>query len=213
MIVSGVSPNRFVLSTDWDGYLRFLDAVSGRRVKVTYDGINVELTTPSRRHESLKALLAQMLGCLMVEWNIDAALGGSTTFKKKLKNRGLEPDECYWFSNWRQVEKSLDDADLPPPDLAIEVEVTRSVLDRFAIYAELDVPEVWRVSTDGEVSVWLLHDGEYQNQANSHCLPSLPIELLSTHLARAGEMSSTALIRNFRDALRELAPDGSEPEP
>ena len=40
----------------------------------------------------------------------------------------------------------------PPPDLVIEVDITRSSLDKLSIYAALRVPEVWRY-TDGEVEI------------------------------------------------------------
>ena len=38
------------------------------------------------------------------------------------------------------------DAD-PPPDLAIEIEISRSVLDRIALYAAVGVRELWRFSS------------------------------------------------------------------
>ena len=61
--------------------------------------------------------------------------------------RGLAPDECYYIANAPQVA-GRDHIDLrtdPPPDLAIEVDVTSSSLNRMGIYAALAVPEVWRL--------------------------------------------------------------------
>ena len=43
----------------------------------------------------------------------------------------------------------LDLAIDPPPDLAVEVDITSSVLNRMEIYASLGIPEVWRC--DGQV--------------------------------------------------------------
>ena len=175
MIVSSRPPdNRFVMSTDWDGYLRFLDAVNGRRVKVTFDGESVELMTTSNRHELLKTQLGMLLEFAFVEFDIDFLPGGSTTFKKKLKNKGFEPNECYWVGTWRQARDAEQDDQIPPPDLAIEVEVSVSVLDRIAIYAAFGVPELWRVSKDGVVSVWLLKNGTYQASSSSLSLPDYP---------------------------------------
>lgn len=37
-----------------------------------------------------------------------------------------------------EIELSLD----PPPDLAIEVEISRNMVDKLAVYAALGVPEV-----------------------------------------------------------------------
>src|SRR5262249_28301372 len=36
----------------------------------------------------------------------------------------------------------------PPPDLAIEVEVTHSSMDRMEIYATLGIPGLWRLDGD-----------------------------------------------------------------
>lgn len=54
------------------------------------------------------------------------------TFRRELKQRGLEPDECYWVEHEPQVRgKDEWDPEVdPPPDIAIEVEVSRSILER-----------------------------------------------------------------------------------
>ena len=70
---------------------------------------------------------------------------GATTLKAQLKERGLEPDQSYYITN-ESLVRGCDDLDLehdPPPDLAIEVEISRSALDKLAIYGDLGVSEVW----------------------------------------------------------------------
>lgn len=205
MIVSSRPPdNRFVMSTDWDGYLRFLDAVNGRRVKVTFDGESVELLTTSNRHELIKTRARMLLEATFLELDVDFLPGGSTTFKKKLKNKGFEPDECYRVGSWRQARDAEEDDKLPLPDLAIEVEVSVSVLDRLAIYAAFGVPEIWRVSKEGVISVWILKDGTYQANPTSLSLPGLPIDLMNTHMAEVGKLSGNRWIKRFLQALRDL---------
>lgn len=196
------SENRFVTATDWDGYNRFLEAVGERRIRVTYDGTMVELMTPSHRHESLKSLLGMLLECLMQEWEIDFEPGGNTTFKAALKKTGLEPDECYWITHCEQLLGGWDPDTDPPPDLAIEVEVSTSVLDRISIYAALGVPELWRVSSEGEISIWKLDREQYVQAQDSLSVPGLPLELLNQHLCQAGEVVSSRVVRAFRQALR-----------
>ena len=69
----------------------------------------------------------------------------STTFNREDVDRGLEPDQCYYFASTGEFATRTRQPDVdPPPDLAIEVEITRSCLDRLGIYAALRIPEVWQ---------------------------------------------------------------------
>jgi len=58
----------------------------------------------------------------------------------------------------RRIDLSRD----PPPDLAVEVDITHSSLDRMGIYERLGIPELWRL--EGElIRVYLLNaDGRYE---------------------------------------------------
>jgi len=63
----------------------------------------------------------------------------------------LEPDECYYVAHAADVA-AKDKLDLridPPPDLAIEVEISPPDVARVPIYAALGVPEVWRYDEEG----------------------------------------------------------------
>ena len=64
----------------------------------------------------------------------------STTFKREDLDRGLEPDESLLSRTTLidcAIRMTLDlDVD-PPPDLAIEIEITRACLNRLGIYAGL----------------------------------------------------------------------------
>ena len=64
----------------------------------------------------------------------------------------------------------------PPPDLAIEVDITSSVLNRIEIYASLGIPEVWRC--DGQVleAYCLGEDGRYLRTTKSLAFPFLPLD-------------------------------------
>jgi Uma2 family endonuclease len=117
--------------------------------------------------------------------------------------RGLEPDEAYWIQNESAV-RDRDDLDLdvdPPPDLVLEVEISRSTLNRMGIYAALKVPEVWR--WDGEkLTVCLLgKKGNYAVSERSKAFPFLPLADLVGFMKRAG--GETAVIRSFRKWIRE----------
>ena len=154
-----------------------------------------------------------MIEAMTEELNIPILSGGQTTFKKELQQRGLEPDECHWVANEPAVRGRADlDAELdPPPDIAVEVEISTSMLDRIGIYAALGVSEIWR--TDGhEVMIECLQDdGSYTRVAQSPSFPWLPLAGLSRFLVASETMDETTWIRSFRAWVRAevalLAPE------
>lgn len=105
---------------------------------------------------------------------------GQTTWKRPEVVRGLEANDCYYFAPEKLavadeaiLRWSKDVAEYPNPDLAIEVDVSPSKIDRPAIYAALRVAEVWRF--DGERK-WIViervsEDGTYQTVDMSEFLP------------------------------------------
>jgi Uma2 family endonuclease len=197
---------RFVLSgINWPTYVAFGNLLGERHIRLTYDRGEMELMTVSPRHERSKSLLARLVEALTVELDIDIASYGSMTCRREDLERGLEPDECYWIANEPRVRghDDIDFAEDPPPDLVLEVEISRSVLDRLGIYARLGVPEVWR--WDGEtLRICLLGpDGQYTESERSLAFPFLPVTELVRFLAASATMSETKLLRSFQAWVRE----------
>ena len=113
--------------------------------------------------------------------------------------RAVEPDQCYYLAN-EPLVRTKDQIDLdvdPPPDLFVEVEISRTVVDRLKVLAALGVPEVWCCNVDG-IRVLHLQDGEYADAAESHYFPGFPIPRLHEFLQRHREMDDGSLIRSFR---------------
>lgn len=197
--------NRFATWVDWDGYLKFLEALGDRRVRVTFDRGKLELMTPSSLHERLKTLLARLVEALTEELDIPVVSGGSMTAKRRDVDRGLEPDECYWITSASAVQGvvEIDWAVHPPPDLVIEVDVSRSSVDRIRIYAAFGVPEVWQVGREGAVKVHHLGpDSVYIVVDRSGAFPALPLVEVERHLRMLGTTSDTAIVRSFRSWVR-----------
>src|SRR5262249_8000629 len=138
------------------------------------------------------------------EMEIDIYSSGSMTCRREELARGLEPDECYWIEH-EPLVRGRDDIDLgtdPPPDLALEIEISRSALDRMSIYAALRVPEVWR--WDGEkLTVNLLTKrGTYRASEKSKAFPFLPLAEFAGFL-NPTRLSETQLLRSFRTWVRK----------
>jgi hypothetical protein len=124
--------------------------------------------------------------------------------KESLWQVGLEPDKCYWIKHEKEMrgKKRWDAADQPPPDLAIEVDITSSRLDRLGIYASLKVPEVWRF--DGEkLKVLILGgNGKYREKSKSVAFPSLPIGEFARFVNKLGSAPEVRLLKEFTAWLR-----------
>lgn len=179
-------------SVSWDEYEALLAWIGDRPIRVNYDRGRLEIMSPSFEHEWEKCLLSRFVGLLALELAMPIRSGGSTTFRQLAGSRGLEPDECFWFGNEPAVrDKTTWEAEVdPPPDLVIEVEVSRSVVDRLGILAGLGVPEVWTFDGD-RLRVLLREDGGYRESTRSRCLPAVPVARLAGFLrTRGGELEA-----------------------
>lgn len=199
-------PQRFVLYGEpWEAYIRLLRLFEGRRhLRITYDRGALEIMTLSPEHEQWKRLIGRLLVALTEELGLPLAEYGSMTMKRRKKLRGLEPDECFWIQN-EPLVRNLKKYDLrrdPPPDLIIEVEITRSALNRMKIYAALKAPEVWRFRK-GRIEFHLLaENGKYAVQPVSRAFPTLRAEHLTPFLELRGQIDHNAIVRKFREWLR-----------
>src|SRR6266571_2187699 len=78
----------------WRDYQRFLRLFSDRPgVHLTYDRGVLEIMTLSYRHEGSGHIIGRFIIVLTEELNLPVQGGGSTTFCRRKKKRGLEPDE------------------------------------------------------------------------------------------------------------------------
>lgn len=139
-------------------------------------------------------------------------LGGrSTTFRRRSLALGFEPDECWWIQRERQLRgvRHYDPALHPPPDLVVEVEVSRSAIDTLRLFAAFGVAEVWR--HDGDRLVVHVRDdrGRMREQATSRCLPFLPIDEFAQRIAAGLDAPEMAWARALGEWARTLPPASS----
>jgi Uma2 family endonuclease len=175
----------------WSTYLAILRDAESCRGRIAYDRGVLEIMSPSKVHEHVKRLIGRMIEAFTEELNIDIESASSTTFKREDLARGFEPDECYYIAH-AGVVRGKDDIDMtvdPPPDLIIEVDISRSSLNKFGIYRALGIPEVWRY--DGEtLHLYVLHNGttsKYNKAPSCRSFPSTHSSLSSVngrHLVR-----------------------------
>ncbi len=189
----------------WASFLKILEDLGDHRSgRVAYDRGTLELMSPSPRHERIKILLSRFLEALTEELHIEIQGVGSTTLLREDIQRGLEPDTSYYITNEVQV-RGRTDMDLgrdPPPDLAVEVDVTRKSLDRFPIYAALGVPEVWRYR-EGVLEIYQLRQGgQYENTEGSTLFPGFPVREIARFLDLKEPIDDNRRVAMFRAWVR-----------
>lgn len=201
-------PEQPVLLEDvsWETYEEFLEELDRhkRHLRVTYDDGRMEIMTLTNRHEQNKKLLARLVEMYALVMELDITGVGSLTLKKP-KRKGLEPDESYYVQTPAPdvMVMRLDLKKYPPPDLGIEVDITRGSIARQPVYAFIGVPEVWRF--DGE-RVNFLHrkrDGKYRTATHSKAFPDIAASDINRFIAMSSDMSQSATVRAFRDWLGE----------
>jgi len=128
---------------------------------------------------------------------------GSTTFDKEIIDAGVEPDDCFYIQNEAAV-RGKDRIDLtidPPPDLAIEIDITSRT--RFNNYKVLGVPELWRWN-GRKLEINVLINDRYVTSNNSLVFPNLPIsQLIPEYLQRSKTEGRNVAMKAFRAWVRE----------
>ncbi len=180
-----VSSGVVIDDVTWDDYEAMLRIVGDRHIRVTYDQGTMELFMPTFVQDSDDRVLHNMVFMLAEEIGIDMVGGGTTTHKRQDLGKGVEPDECYWLRDNAQRVRGKLQLDLnvdPVPDLIIEVDVTRTSLDRLQIFAALGVAEVWRSKGRTLQFLHLQADGTYRSRATSRNFPTLRISSVARFL-------------------------------
>ena len=189
----------FVLEgASWDFYERLLREIGDRPIRVTYDQGRLEIMSPLPEHEDAKTVIGRMIEMLTFELDMPVKSLGSTTFRRKDKAKGLEPDECYYFRDEAKMRgrKRLDMRKDPPPELVVEVDITARSIAREPIYAALGVPEIWRY--DGrQLQCLHLNGQKYQVRSKSLAFPFLAPAQLQRFLDLLPEQGETAVLKGF----------------
>jgi Uma2 family endonuclease len=104
-------------------------------LRLTYDRGTLEIRMPLDPHETFKKLLGRLIETATEELDLEIRSLGDRTCDREDLARGLEPDQCYYIQHEAQVRgiAQIDLAQFPPPDLAVEVDITSSSLNRLAV--------------------------------------------------------------------------------
>jgi Uma2 family endonuclease len=202
---AATEPRVLLQGIRWQTYVALLTDLGGQRVRLTFDRGNLEILAPSFRHEIYAKQLGRFVEALADELEIDYRSCRTATFKREDMERGLEPDDCFYFQNLPRIlgKLEIDLTNDPPPDLAIEIDITSSSINHLSVYATLGVPEIWRF--DGvTLRVYQLRaDGEYDSSDRSPTFPNVPLAKVVEFVHQVTTLDDRNLLKNFRAWVRK----------
>lgn len=204
-IREAIAEQRTVLeNVSWETFEALLRETGEHRgSRFAYDRGILEIMTPLYEHEGYHCQLGNFVLALAEELDVEIKSAGSTTLKRRDLERGIEPDKCFYIQNELAVrgKRELDLAKDPPPDLAIEIDITSSSVNKLGIYSALGVRELWR--HDGRVlRFYRLEEGEYISWTRSIAFPIVSVSDLARFLEQSEMMGEIALLRSFRAWVR-----------
>jgi Uma2 family endonuclease len=198
-------PEHIVLPhISWNTFERVLDEIGKARFRIAYLNGNLEMMKVHLEHNHVGQLIGRLIFFAAVELNTPLCSGGSTTLKEPRRKVGIEPDECFWIKHEKHMRgrKRWNARIDPPPDLAVEIDITTNWLDRLEIYAALKVPEIWRFDGERLRLLILGANGKYRQRTKSVAFPSLPMDGLGRFVKKLGSADEVSLIRDFTGWLR-----------
>ncbi len=200
------SDHRVVLhGIPWATYQALRDVAESRNVRMTYDRGELEMMTPSKRHENYAHVLGRLIEAWSEELDIDIQSCRAMTCRREDLDRGFEPDNSYYVKNeplvWQKME--LDLSVDPPPDLAIEVDLSTDAVKKLPLCAAFGVPEVWRYDGQTLEVFELGPQRQYVARSSSPSFPRLPLLEVESLMAQVGTVRENTLVRSFRTWIRK----------
>ncbi|MEM8718303.1 MAG: Uma2 family endonuclease [Cyanobacteria bacterium P01_G01_bin.39] len=170
----------------WSEYEKILQQVDNDFPgRISYLDGTLAIMSSDRSHEMPKKLIGMLLEEYLCQFDLDFYALGSETFKKP--PAGKEPDQSYCFGTKKDY-----------PDLAIEIVVSSEGINDLAIYAILNVPEVWFYQSN-KINIYSLIDDNHQLVESSLILSQLNIAFIEKYMLRTD--SFNRIIRDFRHEL------------
>jgi Uma2 family endonuclease len=137
-----------VHEVSWDEYESVLEGLQHRRtLRISYDSGRLEVVSVSPGHGLYQWLIGDLVGVFCEVFRLRSEKMGPVTWKRRSLLKGTEPDVSLYVRNAKQIiGKDIDIETDPPPDIVVEVDITRDSTARFPILAALGVPEVWNTT-------------------------------------------------------------------
>ncbi len=171
-----------------------------RNTRVAYYQGTLDIMSPLAIHERPHRIIADVVKAILDSEGRDWEDFGSTTFKRP-PIAGVEPDTCFYIQNVNRVQgcTNMNLSIYPPPDLAIEADVTSKTT--LNAYIAIGVPEVW-IYKDGQLTINILSENSYVQSSSSLVFPDLPItQLIPQLVLKAIDEGTSKMLRDLKAEL------------
>jgi Uma2 family endonuclease len=188
--IQPLTDQRLVLEgVSWQQYETLLTTLGDdfSNLRLSYLEGTLEIMTSSPEHEELKTIIGMLLEAYFQETRTRFHGMGSATFRKAMKLRGLETDECYCLGQKKEF-----------PDIAIEIVLSSGLVDKLEIYRGLGVTEVWEWQA-GQLLIYCLRPTGYEQTARSELLPNLDLQLFASYVNPLEQFDA---VLAYRDQVR-----------
>ncbi|MBD2508935.1 Uma2 family endonuclease [Nostoc muscorum FACHB-395] len=189
-----------IQNVSWKEFESILQELGEKRSRrVAYSKSTLEIMVPLPEHEKSKDLISDIVKILLKIAGKSYEPFCSTTFKRE-NIAGVEPDACFYIQNYQRMigRRKLEPND-PPPDLAIETDVTsKTTLDA---YVAIAVPELW-IYDSKKLRIYLLRDGHYIESDHSPNFPNIPLtQIIAATVERAWQVGTVQALKEFEGTL------------
>lgn len=192
----------------WETYERLLEERGEHPVpRYTYDRGMLEIMSPlSMGHEEYADSLRFIPRILARHFGLKFRASGSMTLQRPDIEAGVEPDASFYVTNLDAISGKgrLDMRFDPPPDLAIEVDVTNPTLDKLPLYARFGVPELWRFDSQ-RMRLYVLAGGAYVEREESAVFRGVTAAALSERARQIAVLDSDEWDERLRAWIATLA--------
>ncbi len=192
----------------WEEYQELLDELGEhRRVLVSYSEGVLEIMPLSYRHERYKDFFLRLISALTEELDLPLESAGSTTLQLESVERGAEPDTSFFIQRAAQMigRETHDLLTDPPPDIVVEIDISRPSYSKKNIYARFGVPEFWTYNGK-KFKMLRLEGGSYVETTRSVAFPFLQASDVAAFIERSKSEGHNAAIKSFREWVRAYKP-------
>jgi Uma2 family endonuclease len=192
---------RFRTWQDYEALLARREDKAGLRIRYSSKTQEIRIMSPLPKHGNQADLLADWVKTLLRHERKDWQSFTPITLKR-INQQGIEPDYCFYIDNYRCIlgKERIDLETDPPPDLAIEIDLTCTTKPED--YQAIAPLELW-VYRQSQLSIYQFESQQYRESQTSRWFPSYDLKtLIPQYCDRAWQIGSSVALREFEEVLR-----------